>query len=278
MSSHTSPSTAQSRAAVTLPKLREMRARGEKIVMLTCYDATFAQVLDEAGVDTLLVGDSLGNVLQGRSSTLAVTLADMAYHTECVARAQTAAWLVADLPFGSYEGGKGQALDAAVTLMRAGARMVKLEGGGWTAEIVAHLVARGIPVCAHLGLTPQRVHALGGYRLQGKDADAALLMKREARELAEAGAAMMVLEMVPGALAAELSAENPELMTIGIGAGAATAGQVLVLHDMLGLGGGRKPRFVRNFMNEGGSIASAITRYVAAVKDGSFPQDGVHTY
>ena len=278
MSSHTSPSAAQSRAAVTLPKLREMRARGEKIVMLTCYDATFAQVLDEAGVDTLLVGDSLGNVLQGRSSTLAVTLADMAYHTECVARAQTAAWLVADLPFGSYEGGKGQALDSAVTLMRAGARMVKLEGGGWTAEIVAHLVARGIPVCAHLGLTPQRVHALGGYRLQGKDADAALLMKREARVLAEAGAAMMVLEMVPGALAAELSAENPELMTIGIGAGAATAGQVLVLHDMLGLGGGRKPRFVRNFMNEGGSIASAITRYVAAVKDGSFPQDGVHTY
>jgi 3-methyl-2-oxobutanoate hydroxymethyltransferase len=278
MSSHTSPSAAQSRAAVTLPKLREMRARGEKIVMLTCYDATFAQVLDDAGVDTLLVGDSLGNVLQGRSSTLAVTLADMAYHTECVARAQTAAWLVADLPFGSYEGGKGQALDSAVTLMRAGARMVKLEGGGWTAEIVAHLVARGIPVCAHLGLTPQRVHALGGYRLQGKDADAALLMKREARELAEAGAAMMVLEMVPGALAAELSAENPELMTIGIGAGAATAGQVLVLHDMLGLGGGRKPRFVRNFMNEGGSIASAITRYVAAVKDGSFPQDGVHTY
>jgi 3-methyl-2-oxobutanoate hydroxymethyltransferase len=278
MSSHASPSTAQSRAAVTLPKLREMRARGEKIVMLTCYDATFAQVLDEAGVDTLLVGDSLGNVLQGRSSTLAVTLADMAYHTECVARAQTAAWLVADLPFGSYEGGKGQALDAAVTLMRAGARMVKLEGGGWTAEIVAHLVARGIPVCAHLGLTPQRVHALGGYRLQGKDADAALLMKREARELAEAGAAMMVLEMVPGALAAELSAENPALITIGIGAGAATAGQVLVLHDMLGLGGGRKPRFVRNFMNEGGSIASAITRYVAAVKDGSFPQDGVHTY
>jgi 3-methyl-2-oxobutanoate hydroxymethyltransferase len=246
--------------------------------MLTCYDATFAQVLDEAGVDTLLVGDSLGNVLQGRSSTLAVTLADMTYHTECVARAQPAAWLVADLPFGSYEAGKGQALESAARLMRAGAQMVKLEGGGWTAEIVAHLVARGIPVCAHLGLTPQRVHALGGYRLQGKDADAASLMKREARELAEAGAAMMVLEMVPGALAAELSAENPELMTIGIGAGAATSGQVLVLHDMLGLGAGRKPRFVRNFMSEGGSIASAVTRYVAAVKDGSFPQDGVHTY
>ena len=279
MSAHSSPTAAAAvRASITLPKLREMRARGEKIVMLTCYDATFAQVLDEAGVDTLLVGDSLGNVLQGRTSTLPVTLADMAYHTECVARAQPAAWLIADMPFGSYEGGKGQALDAAVALMRAGARMVKLEGGGWTAEIVAHLVARGIPVCAHLGLTPQRVHALGGYRVQGKDGEAAALLKREARELAEAGAAMMVFEMMPSALATEITLENPELMTIGIGAGGGTSGQVLVLHDMLGLGSGRKPRFVRNFMAEGGSIASAIGRYVAAVKDGSFPQADVHTY
>ncbi len=279
MSAHSSPSAATTaRAAVTLPKLREMRARGEKIAMLTCYDATFAQVLDEAGVDTLLVGDSLGNVLQGRASTLAVTLADMVYHTECVARAQPAAWLVADMPFGSYEGGKGPALESAIALMRAGARMVKLEGGGWTAEIVAHLVARGIPVCAHLGLTPQRVHALGGYRVQGRDDDAAAQLKREARELAEAGAAMMVFEMVPAALATEITLENPELMTIGIGAGGGTSGQVLVLHDMLGLGTGRKPRFVRNFMAEGGSIASAIGRYVAAVKDGSFPQAEVHTY
>jgi 3-methyl-2-oxobutanoate hydroxymethyltransferase len=281
MSAHSSPtpsSTNAARAAVTLPKLREMRARGEKIAVLTCYDATFAQVLDEAGVDTLLVGDSLGNVLQGRTSTLPVTLADMAYHTECVARAQPAAWLVADLPFGSYEGGKGPALDAAVALMRAGARMVKLEGGGWTAEIVAHLVARGIPVCAHLGLTPQRVHALGGFRVQGREADAAATLRREARELAEAGAAMMVFEMVPAALATEITADNPELITIGIGAGGGTSGQVLVLHDMLGLGAGRKPRFVRNFMAEGGAIASAIARYVAAVKDGSFPQAEVHTY
>jgi 3-methyl-2-oxobutanoate hydroxymethyltransferase len=278
MSAHSSPATSSVRAAVTLPKLREMRARGEKIAMLTCYDATFAQVLDEAGVDTLLVGDSLGNVLQGRTSTLPVTLADMAYHTECVARVQPAAWLVSDLPFGSYEGGKGPALDAAVTLMRAGARMVKLEGGGWTAEIVAHLVGRGIPVCAHLGLTPQRVHALGGYRVQGREGDSGAVLRREARELAEAGAAMMVFEMVPSALAAEVTQENPELITIGIGAGGATSGQVLVLHDMLGLGSGRKPRFVRNFMAEGGSIAAAIARYVAAVKDGSFPQADVHTY
>ena len=278
MSAHSSPSPSTARAPVTLQRLREMRTRGEKISMLTCYDATFAQVLDEAGLDTLLVGDSLGNVLQGRTSTLAVTLADMAYHTECVARVQPAAWLIADMPFGSYENGKGPALDAAVTLMRAGARMVKLEGGGWTAEIVAHLVARGIPVCAHLGLTPQRVHALGGYRVQGKDGEAAALLKREARELAEAGAAMMVFEMMPSALATEITLENPELMTIGIGAGGGTSGQVLVLHDMLGLGSGRKPRFVRNFMAEGGSIASAIGRYVAAVKDGSFPQADVHTY
>ena len=281
MSAHSSPvptSGQSARAAITLPKLREMRARGEKIAMLTCYDATFAQVLDEAGIDTVLVGDSLGNVLQGRTSTLPVTLADMAYHTECVARAQPAAWLITDMPFGSYEGGKGPALDAAVALMRAGARMVKLEGGGWTAEIVAHLVARGIPVCAHLGLTPQRVHALGGYRVQGRDADGGATLRREARELAEAGAAMMVFEMMPAALATEITNENPELMTIGIGAGGGTSGQVLVLHDMLGLGSGRKPRFVRNFMAEGGSIASAIGRYVAAVKDGSFPQADVHTY
>jgi 3-methyl-2-oxobutanoate hydroxymethyltransferase len=281
MSAYSSPASSTARTArapVTLPKLRDMRARGEKIAMLTCYDATFAQVLDEAGVDTLLVGDSLGNVLQGRTSTLPVTLADMAYHTECVARVQPAAWLISDMPFGSYENGKGQGLDSAAALMRAGARMVKIEGGGWTAEIVSHLVARGIPVCAHLGLTPQRVHALGGYRVQGKDGDSGATLRREARELADAGAAMMVFEMVPAALATAITDDNPDLMTIGIGAGGGTSGQVLVLHDMLGLGSGRKPRFVRNFMTEGGSIASAIVRYVAAVKDGSFPQADVHTY
>jgi 3-methyl-2-oxobutanoate hydroxymethyltransferase len=279
MSAHSTPdAAATARPAVTLPRLREMRARGEKIAMLTCYDATFAAVLDGAGVDTLLVGDSLGNVLQGRTSTLPVTLEHMAYHTECVARVQPAAWLITDMPFGSYEGGKGPALDAAVALMRAGARMVKLEGGGWTTEIVAHLVARGIPVCAHLGLTPQRVHALGGYRVQGRDEEAAAALRRDARELSEAGAAMMVFEMVPAALATEITTSLPELLTIGIGAGAGTSGQVLVLHDMLGLGTGRKPRFVRDFMQEGGSIASAIARYVAAVKDGSFPQADVHTY
>ncbi len=277
MSAHSSPSPNTARAPVTLQRLREMRARGEKISMLTCYDATFAQVLDEAGVDTLLVGDSLGNVLQGRTSTHGVTLADIAYHTECVARMHTAAWLIADLPFGTYEGGKGQALDASVALLRAGARMVKLEGGDWTVEVVEHLVSRGIPVCGHLGFTPQRVHALG-LRVQGKGEAGAAQLKADAKALSEAGAAMLVLEMVPAALATEITDENAELLTIGIGAGAGTSGQVLVLHDMLGLGSGRKPRFVRNFMAEGGSIAAAIGRYVAAVKDGSFPQADVHTY
>src|ERR1700759_2396043 len=264
MSAHSSPAPSNVRAAVTLPKLREMRARGEKIAMLTCYDATFAQVLDEAGVDTLLVGDSLGNVLQGRTTTLPVTLAHMVYHTECVARVQPAAWLIADMPFGSYENGKAHALESAVALMRAGARMVKIEGGGWTAEIVSHLVARGIPVGAHLGLPPQRVHALGGYRVQGREGDSAAALHRDARELAEAGAAMLVLEMVPAALATEITQENPELMTIGIGAGGGTSGQVLVLHDMLGLGSGRKPRFVRNFLAGGGSLAHAGGRHCAA--------------
>jgi 3-methyl-2-oxobutanoate hydroxymethyltransferase len=269
------------RPVLTLPRLLDMRARGEKVAMLTCYDATFAGVEEAAGVDCLLVGDSLGNVIQGQSSTLPVTLAQMVYHTECVARAMRAAWLTTDLPFGSYEAGREQALAASVQLMRAGAQMVKLEGGGWTCEIVRHLVDRGIPVCAHLGLTPQRVHALGGYRVQGREAAGAEQLLRDARELHEAGATMMVLELVPSTLARQITEALPQLITIGIGAGSGCAGQVLVLHDMLGLagsGGGKKPRFVRDFTLEGGSIASAIGRYVAAVKDGSFPDEAKHGY
>ncbi|MEO8298544.1 MAG: 3-methyl-2-oxobutanoate hydroxymethyltransferase [Burkholderiales bacterium] len=266
------------RPVLTLPKLLDKRAKGEKIAMLTCYDATFAGVLDDAGVDCLLVGDSLGNVLQGQSSTLPVTLEHMAYHTASVARGKRAAWLMADLPFGSYEAGRDQALASAVQLMRAGAQMVKLEGGGWTAEIERFLVERGIPVCAHLGLTPQRVHALGGYRVQGREAAGAGLLLREATELAQAGASMLVLELVPSTLAKQVTDALPQLITIGIGAGVGCAGQVLVLHDMLGLGSGKKPRFVRDFTTEGGPIASAIARYVAAVKDGSFPDQAVHGY
>jgi 3-methyl-2-oxobutanoate hydroxymethyltransferase len=265
------------RKPVTLHRIRSLHAAGEKLTMLTCYDATFAGVLDDAGVEMLLVGDSLGMVLQGRDSTLAVTLDEMAYHTRCVARGRGTAWLIADLPFGSYQSSLAQAIDSAAALMQAGAQMVKLEGGGWTTEVVAALVERGIPVCAHLGLTPQSVHALGGWRVQGRDDAAAARLHDDAQALAQAGAALLVLELVPSALGAALTKALP-IPTIGIGAGPDTSGQVLVLHDMLGLNGGTLPRFVRNFMTEGGSVADAIARYVAAVKGGSFPHPELHGY
>ena len=265
------------RKPVTLHRLRAMHAAGEKIAMLTCYDATFAGALDAAGVDVMLVGDSLGMVLQGRDSTLPVTLEEMAYHTASVARGRRAAWLIADMPFGSYQSGVDQAVASAVGLMQAGAQMVKLEGGGWTVPLVQAIVERGIPVCAHLGLTPQSVHALGGWRVQGRDDVAAARLHDDAQALASAGATMLVLELVPSTLGAALTKALP-IPTIGIGAGPDTSGQVLVLHDMLGLNSGYAPRFVRNFMAEGGSIADAIGRYVAAVRDGSFPDRAAHGY
>ncbi|TDP83824.1 ketopantoate hydroxymethyltransferase [Aquabacterium commune] len=266
------------RKSITLHRLREMHAQREKIAMVTAYDATFARLVDDAGVDSILVGDSLGMIVQGQSSTVPVTLDEMVYHTRCVVRGNRTAWVVGDLPFGSYQEGREQALRSSVALMRAGAHMVKLEGGGWTAETVHFLTERGIPVCAHLGLTPQSVHALGGYRIQGRDAAGADTLRKHARELAEAGAAMMVLELMPSAVATQVQADNPGMMTIGIGAGAATAGQVLVLHDMLNFTRGKLPRFVRNFTAEGGSAEDAVRRYVAAVKDGSFPDEALHGY
>jgi 3-methyl-2-oxobutanoate hydroxymethyltransferase len=280
MSSHNSPGSGQEsgRRPLSLPGLRAMQARGEPIAVLTAYDATFARLADEAGVDCLLVGDSLGMVLQGHPSTLPVTLDEMAYHTRCVARGNRSAWLIADLPFGSYQHSVGQAIDSSAALMKSGAQMVKIEGGGWTCEAVHALVQRGIPVCAHLGLTPQSVHALGGYRIQGKDGEAADVLLDHARELADAGAAMLVLELMPSEVAARIQAALPQLMTIGIGAGPQTAGQVLVLHDMLGATRGRLPRFVRNFMEGAGSIEAALRGYVAAVKDRSFPDPAVHGY
>jgi len=265
------------RKPITLHRLRAMHTQGEKLTMLTCYDATFARLLDAAGVDMLLVGDSLGMVLQGRDGTLPVTLDELAYHTRCVARGNRNAWLVADLPFASYHESPAQALRSAAVLMQAGAQMVKLEGGGWTAETVRFLVERGIPVCGHLGLTPQSVHALGGWRVQGRDEEGAALLRRHAAELIAAGAALIVLELVPAALARTLQGESVVPM-IGIGAGAGCEGQVLVLHDMLGLTPGPRPRFVRDFMAEGGSIEDAVRRYVQAVKDGSFPDDRVHSH
>jgi 3-methyl-2-oxobutanoate hydroxymethyltransferase len=265
------------RKPMTLHRLAAMRAAGEKIAMLTCYDASFARLLDDAGVDVLLIGDSLGMTLQGRDSTLPVTLDDMAYHVQCVARGNRTAWIVGDLPFASYHTRTEQALLSAAKLMQAGAHMVKLEGGGWTVPVVRHLVERGIPVCAHLGLTPQSVHALGGYRIQGRDESGAERLLREAKELADAGASMLVVELIPSELGARLTESLP-IPVIGIGAGPGCSGQVLVLHDMLGVTRGRLPRFVRNFMDGSTSIEAAIRAYVAAVKDGSFPDPAVHGY
>ncbi|WP_302174670.1 3-methyl-2-oxobutanoate hydroxymethyltransferase [uncultured Hydrogenophaga sp.] len=270
------------RKPVSLPRMNEMRERGEKITMLTAYDATFAAVADAAGVECILVGDSLGMVCQGLSSTAGVTLETMRYHTESVVRGlrrvQGTAWVIGDLPFGSYHESKEQALRSAAELVRAGAHMIKLEGGGWTAETVRFLVERGIPVCAHLGLTPQTVHALGGYRVQGRDDAAALQLKRHALELQDAGAAMLVLEMVPAALSAEITQQLRGCHTIGIGAGKATAGQVLVMHDMLGINLGKNPKFVRNFMEGAASVRDAMAAYVKAVKEGSFPDDTLHAW
>ena len=254
-----------------LSDFARMRAAGEKIPVLTCYDASFAALLDRCGVEVLLIGDSLGNVLQGQSSTLPVTLEEMAYHTACVARGTRRAFIMADLPFGSYQESPAQAMRSAAKLMAAGAHMVKLEGGAYMAETVRFLVERGVPVCAHIGLTPQSVHQLGGYRVQGKDAAGAAALKADALALEAAGAAMMVMEMVPGAVAAEITGALTTTATIGIGAGAGCDGQVLVLHDMLGVFPGRKARFVKNFMEGAGSIDAAVQAYVAAVKDGSFP-------
>ena len=270
------------RKPISLPRLAQLRAAGEKITMLTAYDATFAAVADAAGVETILVGDSLGMVCQGLPSTVGVSLETMAYHTASVARglrrAQGTAWVVADLPYGSYQESAEQAMRSATVLMQAGAHMVKLEGGGWTAPIVRFLVERGIPVCAHLGLTPQTVHALCGYRVQGRGDEGAAQLRRHALQLQDMGASMLVLEMVPAELSARLTEELTHCHTIGIGAGNGTAGQVLVLHDMLGMNLGKMPKFVRNFMQETGSIKEAMAAYVRAVKDGSFPDNTLHAW
>jgi len=254
-----------------------MHAGGEKIAMLTCYDAAFARLLDDAGVDCLLVGDSLGMVLQGRTSTVPVSLDEMAYHTQCVARGNRTAWIIGDLPFGSYQESTEQAIRSATALMQAGAQMVKLEGGGWTAPVVRALVERGIPVCAHLGLTPQSVHALGGWRIQGRDTASASTLKAHATELAQAGASMLVLELMPSTLAADITQSLP-IPVIGIGAGPLCSGQVLVLHDMLGLAPGKPPRFVRNFMDGSQGIAQAVRRYVDDVKAGRYPDQQLHSH
>jgi len=253
---------------LTLHDLRRLAAQ-RKLAMLTCYDASFAAVLDAAEVDVLLVGDSLGMVIQGHDSTLPVTLADVAYHTRAVARGSQRAWIIADLPFGSYQQDPGQALASSVALMQAGAHMVKLEGGVEMAATIEFLVRRGVPVCGHVGLTPQHVNAIGGYRVQGRG-DGAEDVREAALAVDRAGAAMLVIEAVPEPVARSI-AEQCRLLTIGIGASVACSGQVLVLHDMLGAGVGKRPRFVRNFLLGSGSIEAAVGRYVEEVRNGQFP-------
>ena len=260
----------------TVPALAEAKRSGQKLVMLTAYDAGFARAFDANGVDLILIGDSLGMVVQGHDSTLPVTVADIAYHTTAVARVLQRALLVADLPFGA-DATPERALDASLQLLRAGAEMVKLEGAGFKLDVIRYLVEREIPVCSHLGLTPQSVLTLGGFKVQGRGDAAAEKLRAEARAVAEAGAALLVLEAVPSALAAEITAAS-SIPTIGIGAGADCDGQVLVLHDMLGLDSGhRRPRFVRDFLAEAGSVAAAVQAYIGAVHDGSFPT-AEHSY
>lgn len=254
---------------LTLADLKKIQDRGEKLVMLTCYDASFAALCDDAGVEMLLIGDSLGMVIQGHDSTLPVTQEQTAYHVAMVARGSKRGLIIADLPFGTYQESPEQALRNAVQLMAAGAQVVKLEGGRTMLPTIRFLVDRGIPVCGHVGLTPQSVHALGGYKVQGRG-DAGQQVLDDARAVEEAGACMVVLEAIPAQLAGEVT-RALTIPTIGIGAGAECDGQVLVLYDMLDIYPGRKARFVRNFMDGAPSVAEAIKRYVAAVKDGSFP-------
>jgi 3-methyl-2-oxobutanoate hydroxymethyltransferase len=255
---------------ITLNTLHKMVQDGEKIAVLTSYDASFASLLENAGVEVLLVGDSLGMVLQGHESTLSVTLADMAYHTRCVARGSKRAFIVADMPFGTFQVSPQQTFENAAQLMAAGAHMVKLEGGEAVVESVDFLTKRGIPVCGHLGLTPQSVHQLGGYRVQGKGDRQEKRLIQEAKMLEQAGAGMLVLEAVPAALAKQVTAKLA-IPTIGIGAGVNCSGQVLVLHDMLDVSPGKKLKFVKNFLRGRTSVQAAIEAYVKEVKAKSFP-------
>ena len=256
-------------AKVTLNVLSEMKRAGEKFTSLTAYDSTQANLASTQGIDVILVGDSLGNVCQGQSTTVPVTVDDMCYHTHCVNRAGGDALIMVDLPFASYTN-EQQALTNATRLMQAGAEVVKLEGETWLAPIVSRLREQGIPSCVHLGLTPQSVHVLGGYRVQGREQERANAMIKAAIALEKAGAAMLVLECVPSSLAREITLAV-QIPVIGIGAGADTDGQVLVIYDLLNLTAGRKPRFVKNFMASADSPQDAIARYVDEVKKGIFP-------
>jgi len=255
---------------VTTSTLQKMRQENDRITMLTCTDASFAALLDAAGIDVFLVGDSLAMTVQGHDSTLPVTMDDMVYHTRIVARRTDRALVLGDMPFGSYQQSPEKAYENAARLMSAGAHMVKLEGGEIMAPQIEFIAARGIPVCGHIGLTPQSVHALGGWKIQGKTEDAAQRLIASGKRLQDAGASLMVVELVPAAVGKALT-ETLAIPVIGIGAGAHCSGQILNLYDMLDIYPGKKPRFVKNFMEGSPSIAAAIERFVREVKAGTFP-------
>ena len=261
--------------AVTVNTLKEMKQSGEKFTCLTSYDSTFAQLVSSAGVEVILVGDSLGMVLQGNDSTLPVTVEDMAYHTQCVANGNQGALIMADMPFMSYATPE-QAMENAAILMQSGAHLVKLEGGDCLEETTRLLSERGIPTCLHLGLTPQTVNKMGGYKVQGRQDQPAEKMISDAIKLADAGADLILLECVPSDLANKITAAV-DVPVIGIGAGNQTDGQVLVIHDMLGATTGHRPKFVKNFLEGAGTIQSAIAQYITDVKSGDFPSEE-HTF
>jgi 3-methyl-2-oxobutanoate hydroxymethyltransferase len=261
---------ARAEKPVTLHSLRRMKGEGEKIACLTAYDASLAAVVDQSGTDLVLVGDSLGMVVQGHDTTVPVTVDDMVYHTRCVARGVRRAFLVSDMPFGSYALPEPAFANAVRLMQEGGAAMVKLEGGALQVRTVEFLASRDIPVCAHIGLTPQSIHKLGGFKVQGREQSAAQQMLKDARDLQEAGADIVLLECVPSALGQAI-AEALSVPVIGIGAGPAVDGQILVLYDILAVPPGRKPRFAHDFLAGRGSVLDAFSAYVAAVKDGSYP-------
>ena len=261
-------------AKVTISTLNKLKASAEKFVCITAYDATFARLVSQAGAETILVGDSLGMVLQGHDSTIPVTVEHMAYHTECVCRAATDALVIADMPFMSYTTPE-QTMENATALMQAGAQMVKMEGGTWLSDSISMLVERGIPVCAHLGLTPQSVNQFGGFKVQGRTPKEAKSILADAVEIQDAGASLLVLECIPAPLAADIS-DKLDIPVIGIGAGAGTDAQVLVMHDMLGLSQ-HSARFVENFMEGQSTIQGALKAFVDAVKSGEYPREE-HSY
>lgn len=258
---------------LTLRDLAQMKSAGEKIACLTAYDSSFAALEDRCGVDVILVGDSLGMVIQGHATTVPVSVDDIVYHSRAVTRVAQRAFVIADMPFLSYATRESALVNAARMMQDGGAKMVKLEGGAIQADIVRYMTERGIPVCGHIGLQPQLIHKLGGFRVQGRETDAAEQMKRDAQALIEAGADLLLVECVPSALGAEIT-KLSSVPVIGIGGGPDVDGQILVLHDILGLpatGSGRRPRFVRDFLVSGGSLEGAIGAYVKAVKDKSYP-------